>query len=444
MYDWLYQLMPRGTKLGLERMETLLARLGNPQNEFVAIHIAGTNGKGSTSAFCAGLLLAASRAATKEGHVVAKIGLYTSPHLLRLTERIQMSDDQAHHFAECTSEQLTEVLHDVKEQSKGLDITFFEAITAAAFCLFAKQGVRLVVLETGLGGRLDATRVSNACSTVVTSIAFDHMHILGSSLTQIAAEKAGIFRPGVPVYAACDDLMAAAVLRKHAQQLQSPFHLYGQSEKLHPLPSSLQEFIPLQGDHQARNAALALAAVQVAPHPWSLYVSKPDVQKQGLAQTRWPGRLEKLWEDEQGREFWIDAAHNEEGAQALQAWVHKNHSQRPITFLFGVVQDKDVTNMLQPLQHAHEVIVCRPQSPRAQDPHLLQQIVTRVLPKITSAVAETFAQAFALAHEKTPPGGLMIAYGSIFLIAGFRHLLLHEPMDTDLLQDPIALSSSPP
>ncbi len=466
--QYLASLEQFGMRPGTERLAQVLHRLDDPQQRFLAIHIAGTNGKGSTAAFCASLLEAAAQAAGQSAKKRPyKIGLYTSPHLARVRERIQLSastQNAAAPLQECDEAQFAQALFCVQKATAAapsIDLTFFEVLTAAAFLIFAEQAVDVAVVETGLGGRLDATRLCRAAVTVVTSIGVDHMEILGPTLCDIAHEKAGIFRGAVPALVACDDAKARTVLCQEAARVAAPLWLYDlqtpPSEAqpvtpIPPLPTELLSALPLFGAHQHRNAALALAAVAQLPHPLAEIVKDPAVQQQGLLKTRWPGRLERLWPAAASEsldlakrlsvlpkthsEVWIDAAHNPEGSQALAGFLDEVAAQRPLLVLFGVVAGKAATAMTAPLQRAAHIVLTRPPSPRGLDAALLAAELKDHSPSFI--VQNDWRQALRAALDILPPNGLLMIYGSIFLIGAVRALWRNEPMDFLTVQDPAA------
>lgn len=450
---YLSSLAQFGVQPGTERLAEVLRRLDDPQERFIALHIAGTNGKGSTAAFCASLLKEAASGR-------APIGLYTSPHLCRVRERIKLDGN------DCEEAEFAAALYRVEAatlSAPAVALTFFEVLTAAAFLLFADKKVGVAVVETGLGGRLDATRLCRAGVTVITSIGLDHTELLGPTLGHIAREKAGIFRVGVPALVACDDDDARAVICAEAKRLGAPLWLYDHrgepdASPLAPLPHSLRDAVSLLGAHQQRNAALAVAAVSRLPEPaWAATAQKPEVQEKGLRAARWPGRLEQLWPQRSsdatsaaelmarigavpatGSEVWLDAAHNPEGSQALARFLAERDEKKPLTVLFGVVAGKAATAMTEPLRQATRIILTRPPSPRGLDPAAL--FATLSLPTaVPVEVQEDLQKALAMALAATPPGGRLLIYGSIFLIGAARALWLGEIGDPLWLQDPAAV-----
>lgn len=472
-----------GIRPGTERLAAVLARLGDPQERVPALHIAGTNGKGSTAAFAAHLLLAAAqqpRGATEAGQ--PRVGLYTSPHLCRLRERIRLSPSQPQpqtedlSLPECSEEELAAALSAVRaaaESAPAVELTFFEVLTAAAFLVFAAAGVEVAVFETGLGGRLDATRLCAARVTVITGIALDHTEILGDTLPAIAYEKAGIFRPGVPALCACDDAAARAVLIAEAERVGAPLALLASPDesaglakvpRIPPLPAELAAVLPLPGAHQYANAAMALAAVRTFPGPLGAATTDPDVQRRGLTQTRWPGRLERLWPDPtlaadalRARlglppdarlpEVWMDGAHNAQGAEALAQFFAARPDRRPLTVLFGVVRDKTVEQMLGPLRLAERLILTTPPSPRGRPADELAETLRALQPALpplhTLGIESDPLLALRLALRTTHEDGCLLIYGSLFLLGALRALWQDEARDPVPLSDPGPKSDSP-
>lgn len=488
--EYLSSLRRLGVQPGRERLAAVLARLGQPQTAVPALHIAGTNGKGSTSAFAAHLLVAAAQAQAAGGQA-SRVGLYTSPHLSRVRERIQISDgrtDGPPRLHECEEGAFAGALSQVRaasEASPAVELTFFEVLTAAAFLLFAEAGVDVAVIETGLGGRLDATRLCDARVTVVTGIALDHTEILGSTLTAIAYEKAGIFRPGVPALVACEDAGALAVLRQVAGDVGAPLSYLARDGEVDgagprlgddlaampPLPEDLAALLPLVGAHQRRNAALALAAVRSLPGALGTAAHGADVSRAGLSATRWPGRMERLWPrdalqatavwaridgdgDGDGGgsnldghaapplpEVWLDGAHNPQGAGVLADLLGTLRRGRPLTVVLGVVGDKAAAEMAAPLALATQVVLTEPPSPRALPAAGLREALDGHLPAAVWVEPDCYA---ALRHalRVSPPGGMLVVYGSLFLVGAIRARWLGETVDAIALQDPRAVRAT--
>lgn len=390
-------------KLGLERITALLDGLGNPQRAGSFIHVAGTNGKGSTSAMIeAGLRASGSHT-----------GLYTSPHLNQPTERIRIAG------APISQEQFAaafELVHTSAErmlQAGTLDLhpTYFETVTAMAFVAFRDAAVDQVVLETGLGGRLDATNVVSPNLCVITPIDLDHQQFLGNTIEQIAAEKAGILKPGVPAVFSRQLPAAAEVLRSHAPGPYTWTEDWPVSNlELNPRGSrfeldSLHITCPLAGEHQVENARTAAVALR------QLGIS-PD----GIAATEWPGRLEQV---STSPEIILDGAHNPAGVRALVEYIRSFYAGRKMWLVYGVMRDKavaEMAHMLFPL--AHRVILTMPENSRAMPPEMI--------PAPGAAITHHIAEAVALAtlEAQAQPGAVVFITGSLFVVGEARALLV--------------------
>ncbi len=396
----LYSLRRFGMSPGLDGISRLLDGLGHPERAFRAIHIAGSNGKGSTAALIESILRAS-------GH---RTGLYTSPHLCRFTERIRIAGE------EIDRDTLASWVERVVPADS--DPTFFDATTAIAFAAFAAAGVEIAVIETGLGGRLDSTNVfERPLATVVTGIALEHTEVLGGTLSEIAREKGGIFKRGVPAVIACDDEEARKTLLELAQSLSAPARVFDRDfSAVRHLP------IGLCGEHQTRNAALAIEAVKAS----GVAVSD-DAMKRGLLDVRWPGRMELCAPD-----VLLDAAHNPDGARALAKALPQVANGRAVTLVIGIVKEKDAAQVLAPLTPlAKRVIFTTPASDRARDPESLRAFLSHgdVTPEVISDPAE----AIAVARDGK---SLVVITGSIFLIGSARAILTSEPCDPISVQDP--------
>lgn len=314
---------------GLETTRQLSAASGNPERRLRFIHVAGTNGKGSVCAFLESIYRATG----------LRVGMYTSPHLVRFGERIQinrvpMSDDE---LARGVAE-----LRSFTASLPGVEPTFFEFTTVLALRRFAEAGVDLVIWETGLGGRLDATNIVTPLASVVTRIGLDHQAVLGPTVARIAAEKAGIIKPGVPVLTAAGDPDALAILEFKARELDAPFLTIGEPEA-----ATLPGPVGLLGAHQRVNAALAAATARLLR---ALIPVSDDALKSGLAQTQWPGRLQVLRRGPQT--LVLDGAHNPQGIGALAAALPELLPGSRPTFIVGLLADKDwreMARLLAPL-----------------------------------------------------------------------------------------------
>ena len=327
--DWLDSLQGSGIRPGLGRMRSLLRTLGSPHRKYPSIIVAGTNGKGSTSAMLTSILDAAGY----------RTGFYTSPHLVDLRERWKIGGEWI------APELLESCIEDLRAASSEITPTYFEALTLIAFIAFARAECDMVVLEVGMGGRLDATNVVKPIAALITPIGMDHMEYLGETLKQIAAEKAGVIHRGAIALTSNDDPLVLDVLRKRAAKFgQKVIHVAGEHDT------------PLRGPFQRRNAALAVRAAR------ELGISDAAIE-QGVRTTRWRGRLEKLTCGD--KEIWIDGGHNLH-AVAQTAPYFDAHVPRPRLLVFGMMSDKDVQPVVERLFPLFDrVIATEPYPPRS-------------------------------------------------------------------------------
>ncbi len=416
----------------LSRMTALLELLGNPQRRFLSLHVAGTKGKGSVAAMCASALTAAGY----------RTGFYTSPHLQDFCERMQV-DGQLIDPAELAD--IVDGLRALAPRVPGL--TTFELTTALAFEHFARRSVEVAVVEVGLGGRLDATNVITPLVSVITSLSYDHMDLLGPTLTAIAGEKAGIIKPGVPVVVSPQAPEALAVLEQVAAERGAPLTLLGRDWQARPVAHTLEGQtlevwsaeearqanalraagyparwrparleIPLLGAHQVENAATAYAALQ-ALRARALPMAAEAIRA-GLAQVRWPGRFEIL----RRRPYVVvDGAHNRDSARRLAAALDDYFPGRRVFLVFGASADKDIAGMLAELQpRLTRLIVTQAVHPRALEP---EQIVALLGDQAAGLPVETCAPAAAAlrrALELAGPEDVVLACGSLFVAAEVR------------------------
>lgn len=412
-----YERLPRsGVVWDLARIERLLARLDNPQDIARSVHVAGTKGKGSTAAMIASIL----------GQAGYRVGLYTSPHLLSFTERIQAGGRP---IDEADFARLTESLKPEVEAVNRLDslgeLTTFELLTALAFAYFREVGVDYQVLETGLGGRLDATNVVRPEVCVITSISFDHMEVLGDTLAGIATEKAGIIKPGSVAVCSPQFPEAMTVIEETCRERgvrlvrvgsevtwnKGGFSADGQSFRLEGLEREYRLKIPLLGEHQLENAAAAVAAVEVLSGTGAMV--SPESIAAGLERVYWPGRLQVL-----RREPWVvvDIAHNAYSVQKMAEALRQYFNFDRVILILGVSADKDVAGIVREAASlTGEVIISRSRHPRAVAPEVLINEFSGwgVVPQVAGSVAA----AMGLALAQAAPGDLICAAGSVFVIA---------------------------
>lgn len=403
----------------LKRVYRLLDALGNPHHHFRTVHVAGTKGKGSTCAMLASILQAAGY----------RTGLYTSPHLHTFRERIQVDGS---YIPESAFAGLTHKIRPHAEQDK--ELTTFEVATALAFAYFAQMGIEIGVVEVGLGGRLDATNVILPLVSVITTIGHDHMHILGKTLAEIAAEKAGIIKEGIPVVTAPQQPAALTVIQSKCAEKRSALHEVGREWQWRATQATLdgQTFTvaprlnrghdkdktpyralhtPLLGKHQLRNAAVVLATVETLRED-GFQISDAAV-RQGLSRVFWPARFEVL-----GREpfFVVDGAHNVDSARSLAQTLTQFFPKLQPWFVLAILSDKDIAAILkQLLPLARGALFARSHHPRAADPWHLQEASAPY--PIPTEVVEHVEQATERAVQWAGQDGLVVAAGS-FTTAG--------------------------
>ena len=433
-------------KFDLAHMRVLLAALGNPENRFPAVLVAGTNGKGSTSATLASILRASG----------VKTGLYTSPHLVRINERIRLNgeaiaDDEfatVHDVVDRTAERL------VSEGDLPWHPSFFEMLTAMAFEYFARSRPDIVVLEVGMGGRLDATNVVEPRLSIITDIALDHQKYLGETVAEIAREKAGIIRRGgvvvtLPQLPEANDVIGHAILDAEARAVnavpfvppvspgsapylansaQFPVTSNQCSEEAglrlrYPMQILDREILvdsPLVGRHQLRNLALAMAAAVELHHQGDARIT-PETIAQGIRETRWPGRFQVIEAAKGHPEYVLDVAHNPAGAWALRSTLSAAYGEavpaREITMVFGVMRDKavrEITEILFPV--AGHVIVTHANNPRSASSAEIREAAARIAAEDQIEEAVDVSAALARARTVAGAGGVVVITGSIYIV----------------------------
>ncbi len=389
--QFLYGLRLFGAKFGLENTMRLADLAGQPQDRLRFIHVAGTNGKGSTCAMLESIYRAAG----------LRVGLFTSPHLMSFRERIQINRQW---IAEMEVVRLVEDLQPwLKQFPDGHHPTFFEAVTVMALRFFAEQKCDLVIWETGLGGRLDATNIVRPLASVITNVALDHQQWLGDTVEKIAAEKAGIIKPGVPVITAADGAEVLAVMERTAREKNAPLQVVAAKH------AANTPFLSLLGEHQRLNAALALATVEGLQG--TISVSEPTV-RQGLAAVNWPGRLQLITRPA-GQKIMLDGAHNVAGAKALRRTLVKNFPGTKLSLVLGVFQDKDwrhICEMLAPL--AVRIFTVPVASERTADAQELA-VVCRTANSLAQIVANVSLRE---ALEKSADDEFVLVAGSLYLV----------------------------
>ena len=386
-------------ELGLDRVRAHLARLGNPHEKVPAFHVAGTNGKGSTCAMLASVLRASGR----------RTGLYISPHLSDLRERISVDGKP---ISKRPFARLMKATLGADPKSR---LTYFELLTSIAFQHFARSRCDAAVLETGMGGLLDATNVVTApLAAVVTSVDYDHQAFLGKTLPRIAAQKAGIFKRGRPAVFPDMPVLRRALKRGVPVPVRRSWRAtrveWARGVQVLRAPSGRSYRLSLLGARQGRNAALARAAVEAS----GLKVSEA-AWRRGLAAVRWPGRFDVV---RLGRKTLIvDGAHNPEAARALAAtWAASPWSKRPARWTLGLLRDKDTAGFLAPLApFLKDVVLVRPPSPRALDPFEFAAAVKRAAPKARVSVERDAARALSAWRRDASAPAVAVCAGSFYL-----------------------------
>jgi dihydrofolate synthase/folylpolyglutamate synthase len=410
-------------KFDLAHMRRLAAALGDPQRRLPSVLIAGTNGKGSTAATLAGIAQAAGY----------RTGLYTSPHLLRVNERMQINQEPIsdaeftlfYERVEAAANQL------VAQGELPWHPSFFEMLTAMMFEYFASAGVELAVLEVGMGGRLDATNIVSPCISVITDIDFDHQKFLGNTLPEIAHEKAGILRPKgtvvlLPQHPLVNDTLGKEIMERGARAVSAVKHMPSLAPEAEgaspmrrnrfPLAVMEEEILidsPLAGRHQLRNLALAITAAEEL-NRCGFHITPRHVE-QGVRNTRWPARFQVFPPDGDFPEIVLDVAHNPAGAWALRSALSTFYEDRPITFIFGAMRDKairEIAGILFPL--AERVMVAQAENPRAAT---TQEIAEMAAHTQTEVIQEATMPS-ALEHAARLAGGrgVIVVTGSIYIV----------------------------
>jgi dihydrofolate synthase/folylpolyglutamate synthase len=417
-------------KFDLDHMRVLLRALDHPERQFPSVLIAGTNGKGSTAATLASILRASG----------LKTGLYTSPHLVRINERIRVNAE------EISDDDFAALQGDVDRVAERLvergelpwHPSFFEMMTAIAFEHFAREKVELAVLEVGMGGRLDATNVVDPRVSVITDISLDHQKFLGDTVGEIAREKVGIIRPGgavvtLPQQPEANDVIGNTILDLGARAVNAvpyvppvspgstqyivPSSVQGGFTYRYPLAVLGEEILvetPLVGRHQLRNVALAVAAAVELNQQGIDGITAKSIER-GIRETRWPGRFQVIGARAGWPEMVLDVAHNPAGAWALRSALSERYEDRPLIFVFGAMRDKaisEMTEILFPL--AERVIATRPENPRAASPEEIRQAAARTGAEVVTVedVKLALERARVLAGAKA----VVVITGSIYLV----------------------------
>jgi len=399
----MYALRRFGIKLGLETIQYILSELDNPHEKFETIHVAGTNGKGSVCAIIANLLQI-------QGF---RVGIYTSPHLIHFNERIVINGEPI------DNDQVVDLYQKVKKvQKQDRELTFFEYTTAMAFCAFAEQKVEIAVIETGMGGRLDATNVLMPRLSIITNIGLEHQEYLGKKMKDIASEKAGIIKPCVPVITDVHNTSAMEIISDIAKQRSAPLYQLGSHMRVRMRKTGFSYSglmfewtrltCALNGNHQIRNAGLALCAYE--------YISgnKANWQtvNQGLTTVKWPGRLEII---SQNPLIILDGAHNITAVKNLFKYLKSVLKDRSLTLIVSVLDDKPYERMLNTLTKlAKTVVVTRTKIERSLDPEILRDYIKEKVPVVQ--IIQNVSDAYFETVRNAEASDIICVTGSLYLI----------------------------
>ena len=433
-WDFLDQLQFFKIKLGLDAMNQLLDRLDNPHRNLNCIHIGGTNGKGSVGATLCSIL-------TASGY---KTGFYTSPHLSSVRERFKIGET---YISKKDFARLISKIHTVLDSGQ---ITYFECTTTLAMLWFAEQEVDLTILEVGMGGRLDATNVITPLLSIITNVSMDHEQYLGNTLAQVATEKAGIIKKNIPVVSGTPNDDSCRIIRQAAQAQQAPLYLFGRDFSGMPdkTKSSRWQYhgigeqneqvfdnlpMSLKGHYQIGNGCMALAAVQLLGERG--YTITEQHIRTGLAQTRWPGRLESFRLNNEGRQveadteglhFLLDGAHNPAGVTALQQALDKNFPRNKLILLWGAMKDKDLRTTLREIAPLADILIfTKPQSERSARTSQLKGALSSTMHQKVICI-DSVQAAINKARALASGSDLICIAGSLYLVGAARQLLLGE------------------
>jgi dihydrofolate synthase/folylpolyglutamate synthase len=416
--DYLFSMEKFGVKLGLDNITKFLSKLSNPHNSLNTVHIAGTNGKGSTVAIMDSILSAAGY----------RVGTYTSPHLVDFRERIKISG----HFID--KKYVADFITDHLKKIEKYQLTYFEVVTALAFSYFRDEKVDIALIETGLGGRLDATNVLNPKVVVITNVATEHTKWLGFKIRQIANEKAGVIKPGVPVVTAAVNFDARKVIRKTCEEKKSnlisvfdetqwiikdinrdctEMDIFTRSSKYYNLR------LQLAGRHQLENAVGALIATELLEDQTGIKVTPQSVAA-GFRNIKWDGRLQRISDNP---DIILDAAHNPAALGRIREYFSEFYENRKTITVFGILTDKDYKKMLEELDRIADVIILtRPMTDRAADP----EVLAKEIPKdgFNINVIPMVREAYKSARELAEKDDIILVTGSHFTVG---EVLAHLP-----------------
>lgn len=433
--NWVTGLVSFGIRPGLKRMEMMMDLLDHPERRLKFIHVAGTNGKGSTCAYI-------SKVLTDCGY---DVGMFTSPYIESFTSRININDkpiSEAHMLELINT--IKPIVDEVAQSELGQP-SMFEVVTTMALLYFTKISFPdFVVWETGLGGRLDCTNIVHPLVSVITNVGHDHMDILGDKLDQIAAEKAGIIKPGVPVVSTIEQPEAIEMIKRIAEQNKSTLYLLGEQFNYRPLtservnqrlafegPFAQFEDVPvsLDGAHQLKNASAAIMALEVLRQYYAALVEEEYIVS-GIGQTVWPGRLEMISQEPR---ILLDGAHNPEGAASLAESLQHTYSHQSIHFMMGMLQSKKHEAYLRHiLPLVNTLILTEPDYGRKMEAAQLRDIAERLIEEsgrqgqVNVITEPSWKAALEQLKQVTEPNDLAVVSGTLYLISDVRSWILHQ------------------
>jgi len=415
--DYLYSLEKFGMIFGLEKVKAILEAIGNPHHEIQTIHIGGTNGKGSTAAMMASVL-------QQEGY---HVGLYTSPHLIRFTERIKVDGK------EIDQQEVAELTEWMRQRIEASGVTppftFFDFTTAMAILYFKQKRVDLAILEVGLGGRLDSTNVVDPLLSIITNVSKDHEEVLGRTIQKIAYEKAGIIKQGRPLVTATSQPSILRLFSRICKEKGSPFYRMGKEFSYIPCEGGHFHYqglhrkfwdltVNLHGSHQILNAVTALGALEVLDELG--YLVSNEAMITGLTKVEWPGRLEMVCSSPR---VFLDGAHNPAGAHVLKESLEKEFEYKRLILIIGIMRDKNYKSILQTLAPiADHLILTQPNIPRAASPGLLQKALERNGEKVE--IVEGVQQAIDRGLSMASSEDLLCITGSLYTVGEARAYFL--------------------
>ncbi len=423
-WDYLDSLQMHKVKLGLDSMREFLSLVGGPEKGLKYIHVAGTNGKGSVSATLLTLL-------SEAGY---RVGLYTSPHLSSVRERFRIND------AFISEEEFASIATEIRDVLGDRMITYFEFTTAIAFLWFSRSDLDLAILETGLGGRLDATNVVTPLVSVITNVSMDHELYLGDTLEAVAYEKAGIIKEKVPVISGVANDVSREVVQRACKERSAPLYLYG--EQFDTVESGASFIFQSQndqlgkiqypnlrcsmkGDYQQINAALAIAVLLLL-EKHGITCSEEDVRT-GLLKVHWPGRLEYIvLEDKQDISYLLDGAHNPAGVESLVQTLKNEYHYSKLILIWGAMIDKDLSktlSMIAPL--ADHIVFARLEGERSAEPEQFLDVIDQDLKDRCTMIRDA-EQALNKATDMAQKGDMVVIAGSLYLVGAIRRMLVGE------------------